>query len=228
MEKILLQKQNGCAVPVIAEIPADLQKLVIVIHGYDSSKESENAANLMRILPGKGFGVFAYDQPHHGSEQAAKEELTVENCLDSLACVEDYLAERFGTDGTDTPEICYFGSSFGAYITCIYLSTRPHRGEKAFLRCAAVNFPELAAQEGAEDVELPDLFALYDRAKPENVQMAFAHGANDSTVKVEAVITFTERFAYPLTIFPGEEHTISNFPESPIRVAELAAELYTR
>ena len=229
MEKFLLQKQNGHAIPIIAEIPADLRKLVIVVHGYDSSKESENAANLMRILPGKGFGVFAYDQPHHGSEEAAEEELTVDNCLDSLACVEDYLAERFGTDASaesPAPEICYFGSSFGAYITCIYLATRPHRGRKAFLRCAAVNFPELALEEGADDVDLPDLFALYDQAKPEDVQMAFAHGASDSTVKVDAAIAFTDRFGYPLTIFPGEEHTISTNPASPIKVAELAAELF--
>ena len=203
MEKILLKKKNGHEIPCIAEFPDDMRKLVIVVHGYDSSKESQNAANLMRILPGKGFGVIAYDQPHHGSEQAAEEELTVLN-----------------------KEICYFGSSFGAYITCIYLATRPHRGRKAFLRCAAVNFPELALEEGADDVELPDLFALYDQTKPEDVQMAFAHGASDSTVKVEAAIEFTERFGYPLTIFPGEEHTISDDPESPIKVAELAAELF--
>ena len=221
MEKVLLQKQNGHAVPCIAEIPDDLKKLVIVIHGYDSSKESQNAVNLMREMPGKGFGVFAYDQPHHGEEEAAAEELTVENCLDSLVYVEDYLAERF-----PGMEICYFGSSFGAYITCIYLATRPHRGCKAFLRCAAVNFPELAEEEGAEDVDLPDLFALYDRAKPEDVQMAFAHGESDSTVKVEAAIAFTERFGYPLTIFPGEEHTISDDPEDPIKVAALAIELF--
>lgn len=228
MEKIILTKKNGHEIPCIAEFPDDMRKLVIVIHGYDSSKESQNAANLIRILPGKGFGVIAYDQPHHGSEQAVEEELTVENCLDSLACVEDYLDERFQPVGKyqQTLEICYFGSSFGAYITCIYLATRPHRGSKAFLRCAAVNFPELALEEGADDVELPDLFTLYDQAKPEDVQMAFAHGASDSTVKVEAAIEFTERFGYPLTIFPGEEHTISDDPESPIKVAELAAELF--
>ena len=228
MEKFLLQKHNARAVPCIAEIPDGLRKLVIVVHGYDSSKESENAANLMRILPGKGFGVFAYDQPHHGTEEAADEELTVENCLDSLACVEDYLAERFGTDGTgaEGPEICYFGSSFGAYITLIYLATRPHRGHKAFLRCAAVNFPELAEEAGAEDVDLPDLFGMYQEKKPEGVAMAFAHGACDSTVEVEAALEFTKRFGYPITVFPGEEHTISTYPESPVRVAELAAGLY--
>ena len=223
MEKILLKKQNGHEIPCIAEFPEGMKKLVIVIHGYDSSKESENAANLMRNLPGKGFGVIAYDQPNHGSEQAAEEELTVWNCADSLARVEEYVTERF-------PELdlCYFGSSFGAYILGIYLATRPHKGRKAFMRCAAVNFPELAKDEGVEDADLPDLFELFDRAKPEDVEMAFAHGECDSTVKVEAVIEFTERYGYPITVFPGEEHPICTNPESPIRVAQLAAELYTR
>ena len=96
MEKFLLKKQNGHEIPCIAELPEGMKKLVIVIHGYDSSKESENAANLMRNLPGKGFGVLAYDQPNHGSEQAAEEELTVWNCADSLARVEEYVTGRCG------------------------------------------------------------------------------------------------------------------------------------
>lgn len=224
MEKILLQKQNGRAVPCIAEFPADpadLRKMVIVIHGYDSSKESENAANLMRILPGKGFGVIAYDQPNHGTEEAAAEELTVENCLDSLAAVEDYLAGRF-----PGKEICYFGSSFGAYILGNYLIQRPHRGHKAFMRCAAVNFPELNIDERARGMALPDLFQLFQEKKPEDVAMAFAHGECDSSVPVEAAIAFTEQFGYPITVFPGEEHPICTYPESPVKVAELAAELF--
>ena len=221
MEKLLLTKRNGHQIPCIAEFPDGMKKLVIVIHGYDSSKESDNAANLMRRLPEKGFGVFAYDQPNHGSEQAAEEELTVENCLDSLARVEAYLTERF-----PDKEVCYFGSSFGAYILGIYLTTRPHKGNKAFMRCAAVNFPELARDEGVEDVDLPDLFELFEQAKPEDVEIAFAHGECDSTVKVDAVIAFTDRFGYPLTVFPGEEHPICTDPESPKKVAGLAIELF--
>lgn len=227
MEKILLRKQNGYEVPCIAEFPAGLRKLVIVIHGYDSSKESENAANLMRLLPQEGFdgpgrfGVIAYDQPNHGSEQAAAEPLSIDACLDSLAMVENYLAERF-----PGVEICYFGSSFGAYILGIYLIQRPHRGSKAFMRCAAVNFPELDIDERARALEPVDLFALFQQARPEDVRFAFAHGACDSSVPVEAAIAFTEQFGYPLTIFPGEEHPICTYPESPLRVAQLAAELF--
>lgn len=221
MEQILLAKSNGQEVPCIAEFPQDLRKLVLVIHGYDSSKESENAANLMRKLPGEGFGVIAYDQPNHGSAQAAAEELTIENCLDSLACVEDYLSDRF-----PGIEICYFGSSFGAYILGIYLIRRAHRGHKAFMRCAAVNFPQLNIDERAKALEPVDLFELFEQSRPEDVRFAFAHGECDSSVPVGAALDFTSRFGYPITVFPGEEHPICTDPASPIRVAQLAAELF--
>ena len=34
-------------------------------------------------------------------------------------------------------EIVYFGSSFGAYITALYLTKRPHAGNRAFFRPGA-------------------------------------------------------------------------------------------
>ncbi len=39
--------------------------------------------------------------------------------------------------------VVYFSSSFGAYLNLIYLSTRPHRGTRSFLRSAAVEMPLL-------------------------------------------------------------------------------------
>ena len=221
MEKFVLKKENGYQIPCIAEFPAGLKKVVIVIHGYDSSKESMNVENLMEILPPQGFGVIAYDQPNHGSEEAAEEGLSIEACVDSLAAVEEYVAERF-----PEKEICYFGSSFGAYILGIYLTTRPHRGKKAFMRCAAVNFPELDLDERAKAIEPVDLYALFDKADISEVKLAFAHGEEDSSVPVEAAVKFAERYGYPITVFPGEEHPICTYPESPGKVAQLAIALF--
>ena len=228
MEKFVLAKYNGFQIPCIAEFPADLKKVVIVIHGYDSSKESMNVENLMQILPPKGFGVIAYDQPNHGSEEAAKEALSIEACVDSLAAVEEYVAERFAAepDTGKVPEICYFGSSFGAYILGIYLTTRPHRGNKAFMRCAAVNFPELDLDERAKTIEPVDLYRLFDEANLDEVKIAFAHGECDSSVPVAAAVDFAERYGYPITVFPGEEHPICTYPESPGKVAQLAIALF--
>lgn len=101
----------------------------------------------------------------------------------------------------------YFSSSFGAYLNLIYLSTRPHRGTRSFLRSAAVEMPllfhsptpeqaeELARQgflmldQGyvrplkltpafLADLDAHDLFQLY-RSGEERVCMI--HGDEDQT-----------------------------------------------
>ena len=82
MNKFTINKKNGYKIPCISEIPEDSEKIVIVIHGMCSSKESANATYLMDFLPERGIGVIAYDQPGHGDEDAASEELRVGNCID--------------------------------------------------------------------------------------------------------------------------------------------------
>lgn len=47
----------------------------------------------------------------------------------------------------------YFSSSFGAYLNLIYLSTRPHRGTRSFLRSAAVEMPLLFHSPTPEQAE---------------------------------------------------------------------------
>ena len=63
--------------------------------------------------------------------------LTVRNCVETLENVETLIAEKY-----PEAKILYFSSSFGAYITLLYLTYREHRGLKAFLRSTAVNMPE--------------------------------------------------------------------------------------
>ena len=56
--------------------------------------------------------------------------------------------------------------------------------------------------------------------------MAFAHGELDSSVPVAAAVDFANRYGYPITVFPGEEHPICTYPENPGKVAELSVKLY--
>ena len=232
LKHFTLNKENGAVIPCVSSIRGDEEKIVLMIHGLSSSKESGNVEFMMPYFAGKGIGVIAYDQPGHGEEEAAEEELRIEYCLDSLARVEEYLRETY-----PQAEICYFGSSFGAYILGIYLKTRPHAGRKAFMRCAAVIFPRLILGEPGsepdpaalkeleekgyvevdlgverparftlrflEELEETDLFALFDEGLPD-VEMAFVHGEKDPVVPLKAVQAFTQKFGYPLTVIPGE------------------------
>lgn len=255
MEKITIYKKNGNSIPCIAEIPKDCRRIVIVIHGMCSSKESSNAAFLLNFMPQRGIGVIAYDQPGHGSEGAKAEELRIDNCMESLRAVEDYIRE-----GYPHAEVCYFASSFGAYILGIYLARHLNFGRKAFMRCAAVCFPQIilgnadAEQDSDkraelmekgyveikiggdnpvrftlgffEDLKNNDLFKIFDDNAPQNVKMQFVHGEKDPLVPVEAVQEFAAKHEYPITVVPNEGHSISDYKESPAFVAELAYDFY--
>lgn len=133
-----LKKANGRIIPCISDIPEHADAVVIMIHGFESCKECATGHLLLRRMPPAGIGVICYDQPGHGTGKARGEELRIGNCMDSLAGIEEYI-----TDEYPGRKIFYFASSYGAYMTGLYISTRPHAGKKLFMRSAAVCMPEL-------------------------------------------------------------------------------------
>lgn len=146
MKEFKLVKANGAVIPCLSEVPERPKAVAIMIHGFTSNKNCATAQLLFRRFPGRGIGVVTYDQPAHGNQEAREEQLRIKNCKESLECVEDYVSEHY-----PEAEIFYFASSFGAYVTGLYVSTRKHRGKKAFFRSAAVIMPELIlGPEGAE------------------------------------------------------------------------------
>ena len=148
MEKISLKKKNGQIVPCIAEIPDNPAVAAIIVHGFTSSKESPTVRMLLRRLPAAGIGAAAIDLPAHGTEEAREEELRIEACKDSIAAAEEWIISRY-----PDADICYFGSSFGAYVICLYISTRQHKGRRAFFRSAAVNMPSLFIKQNPTEAE---------------------------------------------------------------------------
>lgn len=255
MERLKLQKPDSHIVACVKEIPQDPKGIAIVVHGFTSSKESPTVRMLLRRLPEGGIGVVAIDLPGHGQEESRDEELRIEGCKDSLEAAEKYIAEHY-----PDAEVYYFGSSFGAYITGLYISTRPHKGRKAFFRSAAVNMPTLFIKEHPteeekkllneleekgyiqpslhlgspvkvtkamfEDLKENDLFEKFDLNRFGKHTVAMAHGVIDDVIDPKAAAEFAEKFDIPITFFEGEGHSLSNDPQTPERVADLAIELY--
>lgn len=254
MVKFVIEKENGQCVPCVADIPENCTKIIILIHGLSSSKESENASYMMKYFTEKGVGAVAYDQPGHGMEEAANEALLLKNCLDSLAFVEKYLRGKY-----PDAEICYFGSSFGGYVLGIYLARKLNSGRKAFMRCSAVIFPQMIVgdvhaepdpeameflnrqgyidamvdgqsvrflKEFLEELKANSMIDIYNEALPDNVEISFVHGEKDSVVPAHAVKAFAEKHGYPIVIVPDEGHSISNSLNSPAIVANMAYEFF--
>ena len=144
-DKIKIKKTDGYTISAIKEIPDEPRGIVIVIHGFASCKESATYQMLIRKFPKAGYGMIGIDLPGHGTEESATEPLRIEGCLNSIEAAERYAREQW----PDVP-VSYFGSSFGAYLTGLYISLRDHAGRKAFFRSGAVNMPELFTMKHSE------------------------------------------------------------------------------
>ena len=77
-----------------------------------------------------------------------------------------------------------------------------------------------------EDLAAHDLFALFDPDVLGPHKIAMAHGAEDPVIDPEMAARFAERFHITETVFPGEGHSLSDHPETPDRVVDLAIRLY--
>lgn len=120
-----------------------------------------------------------------------------------------------------------------------------------FMRCAAVNFPNLVigtsdpksleelekngyidinmggdetvrfTKKFIEELEEYDLFSMYEE-RPKQVELSFVHGSEDPVVDVGEVKNFAQKYSYPFTIIKGEDHSIRINADSQRKVADLA------
>ena len=256
MKSFTLMKKSGAVIPCLMEVPESARDIIIMVHGFGSQKDCATAQMLFRRMPPAGFGVVTYDQPAHGPDEAGEELLLVENCISSLQTVDQFVADEF-----PDARVCYFSSSFGAYITTLYLCQFPHHGHRAFLRSAAVNMPLLmlgppgtemdpayrkefdekgyiVSDIGPSAIRIPleflhglarnDLAERFRRRIFQDTEFEMVHGEKDSTIEVSFAKTFAEQFGIPITVIPDEEHTLSDHPETPDRVADMAIAFYRR
>ena len=152
MEKYVVRKKDQIPVSCIREIPSGSEGIVIAVHGFSSSKEGPTYRLLLESMPSYGLGAVAFDLPGHGTEESSKELLRIRGAIDSIQAVERDITLRY-----PGLTVYYFASSFGAYLTGLYISSREHAGRKAFFRSAAVNMPSLFIKENPTEKEKQQL-----------------------------------------------------------------------
>ncbi len=246
MENIKLRSSHGYDIPCHSTWNGE-DRVLIVCHGFGSSKSSPMVLALEDYMPGKGIGVFSFDFPAHGESPVWQEGLRVPFCMDDLGAVEAYLRSR-----DPAPRIGYFGSSFGAYITLNYLAGRPHVGKRAFLRSSAVVMGHLVqtwvddrARADMErqgyfvpdydyvreirvtpaflrDLEEYDVFHRYRRGE---ASLFMVHGSSDSVAPPSSARRFAETFGAEFLELPGGEHNLMGEGELE-RVLAAAGEFF--
>jgi hypothetical protein len=222
--------------------------IVIISHGFGSSKESPTAKTISAALTECGIGTYSFDFPAHGDSPVDGGMLRIANCLEDIAAVEAHVREQM-----PETEIAYFSSSFGAYINLIYLATRKHSGRRSFLRCAAVDMPEIFrrsttqehyAQMEAQgyimldsgyarplkitrgfisDLNANDVFKLYRSGMAE---LAMVHGTADETAPFNDARRFAKQFGAALTEVEGADHRFL-IPGGMDRVVDAAVKFFT-
>ncbi|MGI6256572.1 MAG: alpha/beta hydrolase [Anaerovoracaceae bacterium] len=227
----MIPGRKGYSIPVLYNISGKEPAVVLISHGFGSTKESPTVKLMAKLLEKQGMGFLALDFPAHGESPVSGEGFTLDNCLSDLSSAEEKIR-------TEAPQakIFYFSSSFGGYINLLYLTLCPHRGEKSFLRCPAVNMPAILkenmtpkirqdfAKDGftllEEDFVRPlqltktfydqlqahDVFRLY---APGDCQTMMVHGTEDESVSPQKVKEFGEKFHIPLLWIQGADHTFS-------------------
>lgn len=242
MENIMIPGKNGYEIPCVHTAAGREEQAILIMHGFGSSKDGFTATMLTEQLPKKGIATLALDFPAHGKSPVDGEAFTIENCLADMEAAEDAL-RRLAPKG----EIGYFGSSFGAYMTLLYLASGKAAGKRAFLRSAAVEMPKLLAnktaagkklleqhgfimeeEEGMRPLKLtPRLFDgldandVFEQYLPGLAELHMVHGTEDEVASFEAARRFAEMKGAELTAIEGGDHQLS-FPGMPEQVLSLA------
>ena len=243
MTKGSIPGKNGYDIPYV-DNTCGKDRILLMIHGFTSSKESPTHQLFASALPGHGIGTFAIDLPAHGDSPADGEYLRIANCLSEIETAHNYLTEKH-----PGAQILFLGSSFGAYLTLRYLSDK--RENQAFLRSAAVDMPGLFRRnhlgEIAHDVETKGYFTIsedvlrplkvtkgflsdldeYGPSDPSKAPMKLCmiHGSGDSVAPFRDAEAFAKAAGCPLTTVPGAEHRLDE-PGQPELVVKTALDFF--
>ena len=247
MYKKTIKSKHGYDIPCITNVSGNEKKVIIISHGFGSSKKSPTAQMIMNGIDHHEAGTLAYDFPAHGESPADGKYLTLKNCLDDLFSVEHFVHTK-----APQAEIMYFSSSFGAYINLLYLSKRDPLGKRSFLRSAAVNMPELFLYPTKKEKEQLDSlgYLMLDRGYEHplmitkefldglmkndifhsftpvsGVSIAMVHGDMDECISFSKAKEFADKYGISLTVIKGGEHRLMT-PGSPEKVLGLARDFF--
>ncbi|MCR4963887.1 MAG: lysophospholipase [Firmicutes bacterium] len=242
-----LRRSNGYAIPYSCQISGDGQPILLMIHGFGSSKASSTVRLFAAAMEKSGKGWISFDLPAHGDSPVDGSKLRVANCLEDLHTVESYLSRAY----PHSP-VAYLGSSFGAYLLALHLSKhgRPHR--KAVLRCAAVKMAQLMIDEQTpeqarllraqgfvildEDYARPlkitnafidDLLQhdLFAEAGKNMADMLMIHGTADQIAPIADARSFARHIDAPLVEIEGANHTF-DAPGQMDRLVSIALDFF--
>src|SRR3989344_6718620 len=122
METVSFSDSKGNQLLGILSIPKQAKSIVIMSHGFTSSKDGRLYLELENELNKVGIGTFRYDYYGHGplyckgSAYGVSKDATISKCVDSLKAALEFVRSKGDYN------IGLVGSSFGGLISLIIAS----------------------------------------------------------------------------------------------------------
>lgn len=165
MKELKLKSINGYNISTKSYLPQESPKeIIIAVHGFAGDKESSAISLLAKEMTKEGFGVVCFDFPGHGESEVEADKLTIDNCINDIETVEEYIKEKYGKQ----MKIDLFATSFGAYIALLKIFKYNTKYNKIVLRAPAIKmdkiFKETLLRETFEEFQKRGITKLgFDR-----------------------------------------------------------------
>lgn len=210
-------------------LPEDdvVRKVILGVHGFAGDKESSVLSALAQSTSKENTALICFDFPAHGASPQNEDYLTVENCMNDLLAVSDWVRNSYPDS-----ERSIFATSFGGYISLLCASkledftfvlrapavTMPNILLNSVLKISREDFRERCKIEcGFErKIQLPYIF--YEellRFSPMDIcckqPILIIHGDKDDVVPYEDVKAFCKTHpGTELVTIEGADHRFKN------------------
>lgn len=204
-----------------------IRKAVIFCHGFGGHKDNASAAKFAErmISKYKSTALITFNFPCHGDD--VKKKLLLQDCVTYIDLVVGYASANF------TSEIYAYTTSFGSYLTLLYLTQHGNPFRKILLRSPALNLYDSFVknilteedreklQKGREaqvgfDRKVPVTSAFLQEIQEKDVRktefldwaedMLILHGTKDDVIPFEVSHVFSEEQLIELIPIEGADH----------------------
>jgi alpha/beta superfamily hydrolase len=231
-QKIFFKNSKGNKLCGILSNPASQKEkpIIILCHGFSTSKEGRTYVRLEEILNNKGISTFRFDFFGHGESEGKFEEITTFEAVDDIQNAIRFLRE------SGYKKIGLVGSSFGGMASIItasktnalyvlalkspvsdYLGLVHNREDgKEIEKWREQGFIEVAGVDGETRIlgysfyEEAEKVKAYEVAKSIKIPTLIVHGDEDETVPIEqSKKTASLIQNCRLEVIEGADHTYS-------------------
>ena len=207
--------------------------MIILCHGFTTSKDGRTYTHLEKMLNQKGFSTFRFDFFGHGESEGKFEDITLSEAIN------DVLKAIFFLKDSGYSKIGLMGSSFGGFASLMAASQLPWLNFLALKSPVSNYLGLLIARDqnidirrwektgfipviGSDGQNLRLNYSFYldaetiesdDAIKKIKVPTMIVHGNNDKTVPIQQSIKCSQLIeGCWLEIIEGADHTYTQLP----------------